>query len=33
LVENANEPKKKGFINKIFTLTKDFFETVPDTEF
>lgn len=29
----ADEPKKKGLFNKLFTLTKDFFETVPDSEF
>jgi cell division ATPase FtsA len=25
--------KKKGLFNKLFSLTKDFFETVPDSEF
>jgi len=31
--DDTNEPKKKGLFNKLFTLTKDFFETVPDSEF
>ena len=32
--EEVVEPgKKKGIFNKLFTLTKDFFETVPDSEF
>lgn len=29
----SEEPRKKGLFNKLFTLTKDFFETVPDSEF
>lgn len=33
-VENGGDKtKKKGLFNKLFTLTKDFFETVPDSEF
>jgi len=33
-IENGGEKsKKKGLFNKLFTLTKDFFETVPDSEF
>jgi cell division protein FtsA len=33
-VEESTDSKKKGGIfNKLFTLTKDFFETVPDSEF
>jgi len=31
-VSNDGE-RKKGLFNKLFTLTKDFFETVPDSEF
>lgn len=33
--EGKTEPKepKKGIFGKLFTLTKDFFETVPDSEF
>lgn len=31
--ENQEKPKGKGLFNKLFTLTKDFFETVPDSEF
>jgi cell division protein FtsA len=30
---SSDNPKKKGIFNKLFTLTKDFFETVPDSEF
>jgi len=30
---SSDSPKKKGIFNKLFTLTKDFFETVPDSEF
>jgi cell division protein FtsA len=29
----TDKTKKKGLFNKLFTLTKDFFETVPDSEF
>jgi cell division protein FtsA len=29
----TEEKPKKGLFNKLFTLTKDFFETVPDSEF
>ncbi|MBK9735731.1 MAG: cell division protein FtsA [Saprospiraceae bacterium] len=32
-METSETPKKKGIFNKIFSLTKDFFETVPDSEF
>ncbi|MBK8626839.1 MAG: cell division protein FtsA [Saprospiraceae bacterium] len=31
--ETPETGKKKGLFNKLFTLTKDFFETVPDSEF
>ena len=31
--EVVEQGKKKGIFNKLFTLTKDFFETVPDSEF
>ncbi|MBK9256958.1 MAG: cell division protein FtsA [Saprospiraceae bacterium] len=32
-VEDSEKQKGKGIFNKLFTLTKDFFETVPDSEF
>ena len=31
--DDEEKPKGKGLFNKLFTLTKDFFETVPDSEF
>lgn len=31
--KQSESPKKKGLFNKLFTYTKDFFETVPDSDF